>query len=195
MALGLPRRVCPLGGAIQPSIGLRHAKEYSDASPSHRRCSLQLARHWLGPTMHSRSCRAATYPRPPVNFVTYNPLSGSPTDATGTITVSARYCWWAVCQLVDCSEQGRFRAATTSCGKCRWDRLSELQPVHVRRAYQRMGDGTGGTAWSAANLFWSSDRTRWITQVYGRVPAGRIERQALYGLDHVTVTYWRVALA
>jgi len=177
----LPRGVCPVGRRnptihrVTPSkdtVTRRHASAWSLPA---------RGTGWV-PTMHSLPAELqrtadlpstlALQPTPASHRRHRNNTRFMPGIA-GRLSVSWR------------SSEQAVRAATTSCGKLRVGQTLGLQPVHVRRAYQPYGARHGGTSLVSANSFWSSDRTRWITQFIGRVPAGRSSGRRLY--DSITL--------
>jgi spore coat protein U-like protein len=123
----------------------------------------------------------------PVNFVTYNPLSGSPTDATGTITVSCQVLLvglsvsWSI--ALNSGSSGNYAARRMQSGT---DSLS--YNLYTSAAHTSVwGDGTGGTSLVSSNPFLVVGSDTVDYTVYGRVPAGQ-DRAAGSYMDLITVT-------
>jgi spore coat protein U-like protein len=122
-----------------------------------------------------------------VNFVTYNPLSGSPNDATGTITVSCQvlvigvFVSWTI--ALNSGSSGNYGARQMQSGT---DSLSYNLYTSAARS-SVWGDGTGGTSVVSANPFLLVGSNTVDYTVYGRVPAGQDRAAGIY-MDPITVT-------
>jgi len=122
-----------------------------------------------------------------VTFGTYSPLSGSPNDATGTITVSCQvlliglFVSWTI--ALNSGSSGNYGARQMRSGT-----NSLSYNLYTSAAHTSVwGDGTGGTSLVSANPFLivGSDNVNYT--VYGRIPAGQDRAAGTY-TDSITVT-------
>jgi spore coat protein U-like protein len=125
-----------------------------------------------------------------VNFGTYNPLSGSPNDATGTITVSCQvsliglFVSWTI--ALNSGSSGNYGARQMRSGA---NSLSYNLYTSAARS-SVWGDGTGGTTVVSANPFLIVGSNNVNYSVYGRISAGQDQAAGTYtDVITVTVTY------
>jgi len=125
-----------------------------------------------------------------VNFGLYNPLSGSPTDATGTITVSCQVL------LVGLFVSWTVELSTGSSGSYATRQLrngadSLTYNLYTTAAHTAIwGDGTGGTGVVSDNPFLLIGSNSVSYTVYGRLFPGQDRPAGSYSdTIVVTVTY------
>ena len=143
---------------------------------SRRRAAVLLLSGWMGVASCGNAwalLQSCTVSAVPVNFGLYNPLSGVPVVATGTVTVSCTVTLigllesWTV--ALGTGNGGSFSARQMANG------ASTLSyNLYTSAAYSNVwGDGSGSTTLVSGSTPLSVGTTNTNYTVYGRIPAGQ----------------------
>jgi spore coat protein U-like protein len=153
---------------------------------SRRRAVTILLSGYLGMASCGNAWATCNVSTVPVNFGLYNPLSGLPVVATGTVTVT--------CTVL----LGLFESWTVALGTGNSGNYSTRQMangsshlsynLYTSVAYSNVwGDGSGSTTLVSAGALLSIGTTSYDYVVYGRLPAGQDSAAGTF-TDTIVVT-------
>jgi spore coat protein U-like protein len=122
-----------------------------------------------------------------VNFGTYNPLSGTPNDATGTVTTSCQvllaglFASWTVALSTGSSGTYAGRQMNNAPGVLTYNLYTNAARTSI------WGDGSAGTTLVSDNVFLIVGSNTVNYTLYGRLFAGQDQAAGSYS-DTITVT-------